>query len=74
MGFRQRDLQDAYDGIRSSLIEISSPYNDGYIQRDCKHNLYLLKCWLEDEYKKLPAFTGEETWEQERIIEVLKKK
>jgi hypothetical protein len=38
-----------------------------------KKNLYLLKCWLEDEYKKLPTFVGEELWEQERLVEILKK-
>lgn len=74
MGFRHRDLQDAYDDIHSTLIEINSPYNDGFVQSTCKQNLYLLKCWLEDEYKTLPTFVGEEKWEQERLIEVLKKK
>jgi hypothetical protein len=33
----------------------------------------MLKCWLDDEYSKLPTFAGEEKWEQERLIEVLKK-
>jgi hypothetical protein len=33
----------------------------------------MLKCWLEEEYSKLPKFVGEEKWDQERLIEVLKK-
>ncbi len=72
MGFRKPDLTEAGWAIRRSLTEIHSPFNDGYVQSSCKHELYLLKCWLEDEYNKLPTFVGEETWEQERLIQVLK--
>lgn len=73
MGFRRPSLELARFEIGKSLMEISSPYNDGYIQRDCKEELYLLKCWLEDEYNKLSKFAGEDEWEQKRLIELLKK-
>ena len=73
MGFRKPDLYNAENAIRQSLAEIHTPYNDGFIQMHCKHELYMLKCWLEDEYSKLPKFIGEEKWEQERIVEILKK-
>jgi hypothetical protein len=73
MGFKKPNIETAYSAIRKSLSEIRSPYNDGYIQRDCKHELYLLKCWLEDEYNRLPEFTGEKEWTQERLVEILKK-
>jgi hypothetical protein len=33
----------------------------------------MLKCWLDDEYKRLPNFAGEEAWEQERVVEILKR-
>jgi hypothetical protein len=56
-----------------SLGEIHSPYNDGWIQSSSKQDLYMLKCWLEDEYRRLPTFAGEEKWEQERLIQVLQK-
>jgi hypothetical protein len=72
MGFRKPTLDDARSAIRGSLAEISSPYNDGWTSSACKHDLYLLKCWLEDEYQRLPKFVGEEKWEQERLIEKLK--
>jgi hypothetical protein len=72
MGFKKPDLNEASQAIRRSLSEIHSPYNDGYVQSSCKHELYMLKCWLEDEYNKLPTFAGEETWEQERVIQILK--
>jgi hypothetical protein len=72
MGFNKPDLDGVRNAIGKVLIEISSPYNDGFTASHCKHDLYLLKCWLEDKYKKLPTFTGEEKWEQERLIQVLK--
>ena len=74
MGFLKPDLHPAQQDIRKSLGEIYSPYNDGWTQSSCKHELYLLKCWLEDEYNRLPKFTGEELWEQERLVEILKNK
>lgn len=73
MSFKKPDMASAYSAIRSSLSEIHSPYNDGWTSSSCKKELYLLKCWLEDEYKQLPTFVGEESWEQERLIVILKK-
>ena len=73
MGFAKPDIQPAYSAIRRSLVEIRSPYNDGFTTSYCKKELYVLKCWLEDEYSKLPTFVGEEIWEQERLLELLKK-
>ena len=73
MGFLKPDVDSAYSIIRRSLGEIHSPYNDGFTSRSCKQELYMLKCWLEDEYAKLPTFSGEEKWEQERLVSILKK-
>jgi hypothetical protein len=73
MGFRKPDINTAYTVIRASLVEISSPYNDGWTSSSCKQELYQLKCWLEDEYARLPTFTGEEKWEQERMVQILKR-
>ena len=73
MGFQKPDLNVARLAIGTSLVEIRSPYNDGWTSSACKHELYLLKSWLDDEYKKLPRFQGEEKWEQERIVQILKK-
>jgi hypothetical protein len=72
MGFSKPGLDGARIVIYQSLAEIHSPYNDGFVQSSCKRDLYMLKCWLEDEYSKLPTFVGEEKWEQERIVEILK--
>ena len=73
MGFAKTDLHNAQDTIRRQLATIRHPYNDGFIQSHCKQELYMLKCWLEDEYAKLPKFAGEEEWEQERVVQILKK-
>jgi hypothetical protein len=74
MGFRKPNLEDAYSVIRNSLVEINSPYNDGFTGMACKQELYQLKCWLEDAYDNLPNFDGEDAWEQERIVQILKRK
>jgi len=55
------------------MTEIGSPYNDGFTSAYCKRDLYVLKCWLDDEYRKLPTFAGEEVWEQDRLVEILKR-
>jgi hypothetical protein len=73
MDFHKPNIALVYDAIRASLGEIHSPYNDGWTSSSCKKELYLLKCWLEDEYYKLPTFVGEELWAQERLVEILKK-
>jgi hypothetical protein len=73
MGFRKPDLAPSYHAIQQALTEIQSPHNDGFTGAYCKQELYQLKCWLNDEYKKLPTFLGEEVWEQERLVQLLKK-
>ena len=73
MGVNQPDIDSVYSAVRKSLGEIHSPYNDRWTQSSCKQELYMLKCWLEDEYCKLPTFVGEELWEQERLVAILKK-
>lgn len=73
MGFQKPDFAGVRNAIGKVLVEIASPYNDGWTSSSCKHDLYLLKCWLDDEYRKLPTFTGEEAWEQDRLVEILKR-
>ena len=73
MGFQKPNLELAYRAIGSSLIEITSSRNDGWTAATCKKDLYMLKCWLEDRYNRLPKFADENHWEQERIIDALKK-
>ena len=72
MGFQKPDLGMARVAIGASLVEIRSPYNDGWTSCSCKKELYLLKSWLDDEYKKLPTFREEEQWEKELMWNRLK--
>jgi hypothetical protein len=74
MGFAKPDLNPAWCEVARCLAEIRSPYNDGWTASSCKRDLYMLKCWLDEQYDKLPKFSGEEKWEQERIINILKEK
>lgn len=65
-------MREIESQIRSIAAEVASPYNDGWTASGCKHELYLLKCKIEDVYSALPCFVGEENWEQERLIQRLK--
>lgn len=73
MGFQKPDLITAQQAIRACLAEVHSPYNDGWTASACKHDLYMLKSWLDDEYAQLPRFSGELEWKKQRLIEILKK-
>lgn len=73
MGFKKSwSLPEIERQIRSLAMEIASPYNDGWTAGSCKHELYQLKCMIEDIYQTLPDFVGEEKWEQERIMRRLR--
>lgn len=73
MGFQQPNYAVIRDALSKIMAEIHSPYNDGWTSSSCKKELYVLKCWLEDKYDQLPTFVGEEQWEQDRILEILKR-
>ena len=73
MGYKiDWDKNRVWLDLSRMMAEIASPYNDGFTSSSCKQELYQLKCWLEDAYQRLPTFVGEEKWEQERVIEILK--
>lgn len=74
MGYRPPDLEQAQQAIQHCLREIQSPYNDGWVSSACKRDLYMLKSWLDEEYARLPQFYEENTWEQERLINILQRK
>jgi hypothetical protein len=75
MGFMKNwDVADISNQLRRLYIEASSPYNDGWTASTCKYELYQLKCLIDDMYKQLPTFAGEDEWEKERVAELLKRK
>ena len=73
MGHRTKSLDQAYDTVRSILAEVNSAYNDGYVSQYYKEELYHFRCWLDDVYNRLPTFSDESKWEQNRLIKILKK-
>ena len=68
------NLDDAYRAIRRCMSRISDPYSDGFNAEFHKKDLWRLKCWLDETYQRLPTFASEDSWEQERMLEILKKK
>ena len=72
MRFRKSDLNVAWLDLARCMAEVRSPHNDGWTSSACKHDLYVLKSWLDDEYAKLPRFSEEEQWEKERMWNTLK--
>lgn len=71
------DIDDIMSRIRKMNIEMTSPYNDGYVSWGIKQDLYLLKFFLDKIIAEAPEFVDEEQWlkdkEEEIIMEILKK-
>lgn len=75
MGYKtSSDKNSIYLNLSRMMAEISSPYNDGFVASGYKHELYKIKCFLDDSYANLPTFVGEEEWEKQRMVEVLARK
>jgi hypothetical protein len=72
MGFRKPDLRPAWREIARSLAEVASPYNEGWTASACKKDLYMLKCWFNEAYNRLPKFSDESEWDKERVWQRLK--
>ena len=74
MGFKKPPGADSIVSMLGTLAaEARSGYNDGWTASRCKHELYLVKCYLDDVYKELPKFVDEAEWEKERVAELLKR-
>ena len=70
----KNDTIDIARYINKLAIYARSPHTDGFSACSCKHDLYMLKCLIEDIYKTLPDFPQQEKeWEQARLVEILKK-
>ena len=60
------DMDDIISKIRKMNIEMSSPYNDGYMSWGIKQDLYILKFFLDKIIADAPDFVGEEEWLKEK--------
>lgn len=66
---------EAVREIRNLYLYGTSPQSDGFNQCTCKHKMFLLKCLIEDLYSEMPEFPHQEKeWEQQRLIQLLKRK
>ena len=74
-GLTKNNTIDVARYINQLARTANDPHNDGFTQCSCKHDLYMLKCLIEDLYKDLPEFPQQEQeWEQFRLMEILKRK
>ena len=55
--------------IQSELLEISSPYNDGFTSWERKKKLYELQWLLDSAMETLPTYVGEDEWVQEQKVQ-----
>lgn len=74
MGFAKTSPTEAFNYIRKTAGEVSSPRNDGFNAMNLKQDLWQLKCFLDDTYENLPTFVGEEEWYRQRTFDLLKRK
>lgn len=75
MGFKKDwNTADVYQEIRRLSSAVRDPRNDGWTASGCKHELYQLKCFIDDIYRDLPTFVGEEQWEQQRLVDIMKRR
>ena len=69
------DMDDIISKIRKMNIEMSSPYNDGYMSWGIKQVLYILNFFLDNIIADAPDFVGDEEWvkekEQVKVLEIL---
>jgi hypothetical protein len=60
MGFRKpMDYNSIQHQIYLAGIELSSPYNDGFVQWEIKKDLYKIKWLLDEIMKDSPTFSDE---------------
>jgi hypothetical protein len=78
MGFKKNwEVSNITSQVHSLAREISSPYNDGFTQWNCKQDLYQIKQIIDETLAKSPNFGDlEEQWlleqEKKHIIKILK--
>jgi hypothetical protein len=78
MGFKKNwEVGDITSQVHSLAREISSPYNDGYTQWNCKQDLYQIKQLVDQALARSPDFGDlEQEWlqtqEKKHIIKLLK--
>ena len=65
---------DVKHWIWERSYESNNMRNDGWTSMSYKRQLWEIKCILDTVYPTLPTFVGEEEWDKERVVELLKRK
>ena len=60
--------------LRSLAQEAKNPYDTGFVTAVYKKQLLEMKWFIEDLLEDVGYFAGEEQWDQERLIQLLKRK
>lgn len=60
--------------LRSLAALASSPYKTGYVNIQFKKQLVEMKWFIEDLLEDVGHFAGEEQWDQERLVQLIKKR
>ena len=68
------ELERIRISMRQLAFEAKSPHETGFVTVQYKRQLVELKWFLEDLIDEVGYFAGEESWEQERVVQLLKRK
>ena len=60
--------------LRSLAYQAQSPYESGFVSALYKRQLVEMKWFIEDLLEDVGTFASEEEWEQERLIQLLRRK
>lgn len=68
------DGRIAADHLKHIAKKAMHPSTDAFTQCTCKQQMFLIKCLIEDLYNQMPEFPQQEKeWEQERLLQLLKR-
>lgn len=68
------ELERARITLRSLATLALDPHETGFVGATYKKQLVEMKWFIEDLLQEVGYFAGEESWEQERTIQLLRKK
>lgn len=74
MGYIKRWSVDVISQqLRACYNEATNFRNDGYVTTGCIKDLYTVKCLVDKLYEEVRDNNLEESWQKDRVVEILKK-
>ena len=68
------ELERIRINLRQLANAAKSPYETGFVTVQYKRQLVEMKWFIEDLIEDIGYFAGEESWEQERLVQLLQRK